>query len=376
MITAIDMIGTIQDSGSKTYNINFCNSLQKKKINKKIYIFICKSYLKEISFFKNNNIQFIIKPDFFGIGLFRILWMQFFFPFELYKIKANQLFSTMNFCPLVSKFLGIKIILATHSNLPWVFFSKLPGNILKKFFIRFLMKLSIIVSDLIIVPSNFAKNEIEDKLKLHHKKKVISIYLGIDDILLNSDNKNIQKNFNYKNFILSILSCSRYHNIINILKAFYLFKKENKTNHKFIIVTQILDKKYFKEIALFVKNNSIQNDIIFFHNLDKKFIKKLYQHCEFYIFSSYCESFGFTSIEAMSQKTPVALSNMSSIPEINGDAAIYFNPDKIEEIKECIYKLSFDKDLKKKLLVKGNYQYRKYKWSVTVDKTLKILNII
>ena len=51
-----------------------------------------------------------------------------------------------------------------------------------------------------------------------------------------------------------------------------------------------------------------------------------------YIFSSYCEVFGLTSLEAMKNKTPVLISKCSAIPEINGKAALYFNPKNHKDI--------------------------------------------
>ena len=63
MTLAIDMIGTILESGTKTYNLNFCKQICKKNIDEKIYIFITKDYLSDLSISKNHNINFIIKSS-------------------------------------------------------------------------------------------------------------------------------------------------------------------------------------------------------------------------------------------------------------------------------------------------------------------------
>ena len=382
MNIAIDMVGTNIGSGTKTYNINFCNYLLKEKIDEeKIYIFICKDYLKKINPINSKEIIFRIKSNFLNIPLIKIIWMQFIFPIELKFLRIQKLYSTMNFCPIILKFLNIKIILAIHSILPWKYFSYLPGSYFKKYFIRFFMEWSIKVSDKIIVPSNFVKYEINNILKIN-KDKIVSIYLGLDEIYL--ENKNIReeehrfvlKNFNYNQYILSVMSCTKYHNILNIIKAIKLIKKKGKFIHKIIFVSQILDQKYFDEIKQYINDNSLNNDIVFFHNLESKFLKRLYKFAEFYIFSSYCESFGLTSIEAMSQKIPVALSNKSSLPEINQDAVIYFDPDNIIEISECINKLINDEQLRNNLIFKSNSHFKKFQWSLTVNKTMKILRDI
>ena len=64
MILSIDMIGTNLGSGTKTYNYNFCDSLNKTNLKDTIYIFITKDYSNFISMDYNKNIKYIIKPNF------------------------------------------------------------------------------------------------------------------------------------------------------------------------------------------------------------------------------------------------------------------------------------------------------------------------
>lgn len=374
MITAIDMIGTNLGSGTKTYNLNFCENLNKFKIENKIYIFITKDYLKKIARNENSNVRYIVKSNFLKNIFLRILWMQLILPFELKFLKVSQLFSPMNMGPISLRLFNIKFTLALHSNLPWVYFSKMPGSFVRNICTRTLMEISIRYCDRLIVDSEFAKNEIIKLLNLN-EKKVFSVYLGIDKgYLSNKKNDLYLDNFDYKNYIISVLSCVRYHNIINLLKGFKLLKKEKNINLKFVFVMQILDQKYFKEIKNFVEMNFEENEINFLHNLDSKYLANLYKNAKFYIFSSYCEVFGLTSLESMSQGCPVVISNRSALSEINSDAAEYFNPDNEDEIKDSMHKILFEENYKNKLIEKGKIHYRKFNWEDTVQKTLKILN--
>ena len=76
----------------------------------------------------------------------------------------------------------------------------------------------------------------------------------MDHIFSKFNNNPLIKDFNYdKKYFLSILSCVKYHNILNLLLAFKKFKDELKTDIKFVIVLSILDKEYYKKIDLFVK---------------------------------------------------------------------------------------------------------------------------
>ncbi len=374
MVIAIDMIGTNLGSGTKTYNLNFCENLQKINIANTIYIFITKDYLYQIEQNENSKIKYIIKSDLLKNIFFRIFWMQLVLPFELKFLNVNQLFSPMNIGPICLRLLNIKFTLALHSNLPWVYFSKMPGNILRNFLTKSLMEMSIRLCDRLIVNSEFAKNEIIKLLNIE-EKKVFSVYLGIDKkYIIEKNNDYYLDNFEYKNYAISVLSCVRYHNIINLLKGFKLLKKEKNVNLKFVFVLQILDKKYFEEIKNFVEINFQKNEIIFLHNLDSKFLVNLYKNSKFYIFSSYCEVFGFTSLEAMSQGCPVIISKRSALTEINSDAAQYFNPDDITEIKDSMYRILSEENYRSKMIEKGRNHHKKFDWKKTVSNTLKILN--
>ena len=374
MTVAIDFVGTNLESGTKTYNINFCKYLSKKKVKKKTYIFITKNYFRELKT-KNPNIFYIIKSNYLENSILRLLWMQLILPFELNKLRVKKFFAPMNICPLILRFTNINVVLGLHSNLPWTYFEYMPGNSLKKLLTKYFMKKSIEISNTLIVCSYYAKKEIKKILKIK-SKKIFPIYLGLDKELLDySYNKNYIKNFKYKNYILSVISCSRYHNIINLLEAFKAYKAENKSDIKFVIILQILDKKYFSEIEDFIKNNFPKKEVLILHNIKYKYLINLYRYASLYVFTSYSEVFGLTSLEAMSQKCPVLISNKSALPEINLNSALYFDPDKIDEIRYLISNVLKKNDLRKKLIKKGLNHSQKFTWNITLNKTKKILNI-
>ncbi len=375
MKVAIDFVGTNLGSGTKTYNINFCKELENTSTNNEFLIFVTESYFREIKLFKKNpKIKYKIKSNILSKILPRLIWMQFIFPFELKIAGIKKLYSPMNLSPLILKFFKIKIVLALHSNLPWVYFNLMPGNIFRNFFTKKLMELSIRNCETLIVDSYFAKNEISEILKIN-KDKIEVIHLGINDKYLSPNEKNnFIKNFDYsQKYILSVLSCVRYHNIIKLLKAFKIFINEKNIEIKFVLVLQVLDKEYFIEIENYIKNNFKNNEIILFNNIQSEYLLSLYRKAQLYLFSSYCEVFGLTSLEAMSQGCPVLISKNSALPEINSDACIYFNPDNENEIKDKIYKILNDSNLKNDLINKGFFHVRNFTWKNNLKKSLSII---
>ena len=280
----------------------------------------------------------------------------------------------MNYCPILCRIMKIKIILGIHSNLPWVYFNKMPGSKIKNFFIKIFMEISVKSCDKLIVNSNFAKDEIIKYLNLK-KEKIQVVYLGVDNHEQTEkiENKNI-KSFNYETqYILCVSSCVKYHNFITILESFKDIVYKDKKNIKFVFISQVFDQEYLKEINQYIFKNFKNDEIFFYKNLDKENLKKFYNKALLYIFSSYCEVFGLTTLEAMSNNCPVLVSKTSALPEINSDCALYFDPDDKNEIRNKILDLINNFDLRQSLKNKGLQHVKNFKWSKTFESTMKII---
>ena len=359
MIIAIDFVSTNLGSGTKTYNLNVIKELTKFKINHFIYIFVTNNYYKEIKKFNNKNIKYIIKPNYLSRSTPRLIWMQLIMPFELKILGVKKIFSPMNICPLLAKFLNIKIYLALHSNLPWKYFNMMPGNSIKNYLTKKMMEWSIKLCNKLIVDSYFAKKEIKKVLDLK-KKNIKVIYLGCS--LPKKKIKKIKKNY-----ILSVLSCVKYHNIINLLKAYKNLIKD--LNISFYLVIQILDKTYYEEIKYFIRKKKLNNHVKLFINFQNYKLSRIYANAKLYVFTSYCEVFGLTSLEAMSYGCPVLVSNASALPEINGNAAEYFNPDNIQEITNKMNLMIKNINYRNKLINNSKKHIKKFSW----NKTAKLI---
>ena len=377
MTIAIDFVGTNIGSGTKTYNINFCSELESISLRENIIVYLSKEYFKQLNFNqkKNPKIKYKIKSNIFSNTFFRLFWMQFILPFELKIMGVKKLYSPMNFCPIFLKLFNIKIVLALHSNLPWVFFNLMPGNIVRNFLTRKLMEFSIYVCETLIVDSYFAKDEIANILKIK-KDKIKVIYLGIDKKYLSSEcEKNFVKTFNYsEKYIISVLSCVKYHNILNLLKAFKILINEINFNIKLVLILQILDKKYYEILKNYIVSNFEKDKVITINNVETSELPNFYKYSQLYVFSSYCEVFGLTSLEAMTQGCPVLISNTSALPEINNNASDYFDPDNIVDIKNKIKKILIDENHRSNLIKNGEEHIKKFTWQNNVEKTLVIIN--
>ena len=99
-----------------------------------------------------------------------------------------------------------------------------------------------------------------------------------------------------------------------------------------------------------------------------------YNHCAVYAFPSFMEGFGLHALEAMKHGAPVVSSNATCLPEVLGDAALYFDPAKPHEMAEQIRHVLDDKKLRSSLIKKGKVQAKKYSWKKMAQETLDVYN--
>ena len=102
---------------------------------------------------------------------------------------------------------------------------------------------------------------------------------------------------------------------------------------------------------------------------DDTVLANLYAYAELFIYPSKYEGFGIPLLEAMHYGTPIITGDTSSMPEVAGDAAEYFNPDSYEDLRDCIDCLLDDKLLRNQYVEKGYKQKKLFSWDKTVMET-------
>jgi len=98
----------------------------------------------------------------------------------------------------------------------------------------------------------------------------------------------------------------------------------------------------------------------------------LYSAAEAFVFPSLYEGFGLPVLEAMACGVPVACSNTSSLPEVAGGAALYFDPEDLGSISGTLLRLLLDAELRARLRDRGMEQARGFSWNRTAEKTLEV----
>lgn len=109
---------------------------------------------------------------------------------------------------------------------------------------------------------------------------------------------------------------------------------------------------------------------------DTRKMASLYRGASVVVYPSLQEDFGMVSVEAMACGVPLVASNAPSIPEIAGDAAIYFDPYDTQEMADKIEKVLIDKALRETLIARGRERVEKYSWENSAKKLLNLLESV
>ncbi len=154
--------------------------------------------------------------------------------------------------------------------------------------------------------------------------------------------------------------------IINLLKAFSVFKKWQKTNMKLVIAGNIERNKDFSEK---LNTYKYKNEVFFAENLSVEELSKVTAGAYAAILPFFDQGFAMAVLEAMQCEVPVITSADSSMAEIAGDAALYADPAKPEEIAEEMKRIFKDEQLRNKTAAAGRERAKQYNWDATIALT-------
>ena len=102
-------------------------------------------------------------------------------------------------------------------------------------------------------------------------------------------------------------------------------------------------------------------------------LASVYRNAEIFVFPSIYEGFGFPLLEAMAYDVPSIAARSSSLPEIGGDAALYFDPTSPRELERAIEQLLSDRGLCEELIARGKRRVAEFRWDVTAEQTLAVM---
>ncbi|MGI8582243.1 MAG: glycosyltransferase family 4 protein [Chitinophagaceae bacterium] len=248
-------------------------------------------------------------------------------------------------------------------NLATAYMNKVIGNSLKK-------------TCAIIAISKSTKNELIKWYNLDEKysEKIKVIYEGWEHVIPTDPYKNVLPEYikaTKGNFIFYLGTLRIHKNIAGLLEAFLLTLDHIPSDKKLAISGSGKNIKK-NDLKIFNKINKNGERVFFTGYLPGSSVEEYFTNADCYILPSLSEGFGLPILEAFYFQTPVLCSNTTSLTEVAGQAAIYFDPYNPRDIAKAIIEFYNDPLLSKKLIEEGNEQLKKFSWKKTAQETVEV----
>ncbi|MDR3643003.1 MAG: glycosyltransferase family 1 protein [Candidatus Doudnabacteria bacterium] len=230
-------------------------------------------------------------------------------------------------------------------------------------------------ADIIFAVSEYTKRDIIRIFNINEGKIKI-VYPGVDHNIFHQDlgNSQLRRIRNIYglpgDYILFLNTIEPRKNLSGLLKAYGSL--DSRADLVIVGRRGWKHKRIFKEIKNSKKSAKIRY-IGYVNETDKPGIIKL---ARLLVYPSFYEGFGFQPLEAMSLGVPAIVSQVTSLPEVVGDAALLVNPYNVDDIRQGIWQLLTDENLRRRFIEKGLEKAKQYNWRITAEKTLEGLNTI
>jgi len=227
----------------------------------------------------------------------------------------------------------------------------------------------------VIVPSESTKKDLIRQLGAPDDK-VSVIYEAADPIFqplpLLSTRREVQAEFKVpESYILFVGTIEPRKNVNGLLHAFrHLRDKYNVTNTGLVIAGG--HGWLYEETMETVDRLGLQESTFFLGRVPDDKLHKLYVGARCHVHAAHYEGFGLPPLEAMACGTPTVVSNISSLPEVVGDAALLVDPNNPEEIAVAIHRLLTDDDLHAEVRTKGLQRARCFSWELAARHTMEV----
>lgn len=290
------------------------------------------------------------------------IWFNKRLPKILSRSKADIFVSSDGFLPLNCKLPTVAVIHDLNFEHHPEFLPQKELNYYKKRFPLFAQQATHICT-----VSQFSKQDIIDTYHIE-PEKISVVYNGVSENFKKigeTEKEEVREEFSDgKPYFIFTGSLHKRKNIVRMLKAFFLFKKENETNHRLLLVGKKM--WWTNEMAETFNASEYKKHVIFLGQQPEKELNKLVAAAEAMIYVPLFEGFGIPPLEAMQSGVPVMASAIDAITEISGDATLLVDPLNIKEMAEGMKNI-LDPQKKKILIEKGTTQAKKYSWQKTAD---------
>ncbi len=178
-----------------------------------------------------------------------------------------------------------------------------------------------------------------------------------------------------EHYVLFVSTIEPRKNLGGLLQAFHhLVHKYNVTDTALALVGK--PGWLYEQVVSMVAELGLEDRVHFVGRVSDEDLRRLYVAARCHVHPAFYEGFGLPPLEAMACGTPTIVSNVSSLPEVVGDAALLVDPNNWEEIAVAIYRLLSDDELHAELRAKGLQRAKVFSWERAARETLEVYRLV
>lgn len=318
--------------------------------------------------FSGNVFPHVVPPPARHPYLMRI-WYDITWPAFLKRVKPDIVISPDAQCSLTTSFPQIIVIHDINfehypEDIPGVYYRDL-----KRRTPRFCRK-----ADKIVTVSEFSAGDIAECYGLE-KSEIGVVYNGAGELYRPlSDEEKYKARAEFaggSDYFITVGSIHPRKNLQRLIPAFLDFKKRTGSDTKLLLVGQTFWKN--RELHEVMDQAMQSGEIIFAGRLEGAQLAEAVGAAKASLYVSYFEGFGIPIVEAFSAGVPVITSNVTSMPEVAGNAALYVDPFSTRDICAALAEIDADEHLRRELVSKGKDQMEKFDWDQSARKFWRII---
>ena len=314
-------------------------------------------------------------------GLLKVLWRLLVLPRHLRQLQPDLLFSNAGFAPGLRP-RATKLVVALHNSMPLraelIAEERSPARQWRLRLLRRLMRRTLRHSDgSIVFSADTRRRVLAAFADVAHEPSVVHHGIDWDAAApeINIDAAAYDAIDHAAPYLLYVSQFHRYKNLLRLLQAFALLGDKHPTL-SLVLVGDAADRAYWREVAAEIARLNLGERVRHIPATARARLPALYRGAAAFVHPSLAETCSFPLLEALALGVPTAAARGSALPEIAGDAALYFDPYDPRDLAETLDRLLTDGELRAELSAKATARAREFSWERTARQTLQVFERI
>lgn len=361
-----------QKTGTENYSYQLIKALVKSECQFRFRLYVRPPFSSSQFKVSNPDVEIVIIDR-------ERYWTQIGLAGETWLNPPDLLFVPAHVVPFLKK-PAVPVVVTVH-DLRTEFLPQHESLLQRVYLSRYLEIVRARLAKQIIAVSESTRRDVIEKLGIDDKKVKV-IYEGVDRERFHegikeerTKIKKVQEKYKIEGpYLLFVGTIQPRKNLVRLMEAFsrYLREKGDEQTKRMELVLAGGIGWNAEQIYATPTRLNIQQRVKFIGYVDDDDLPYLYAGAEIFVFPSLYEGFGLPVLEAMAVGTPVITSNVSSLPEVGGEAAYYVDPESVSSIMNGLSRVMTQSELRQKMIDRGYQQVKKFSWEQAARETCEV----